>query len=185
PGEERSQELPREVREKLESAMRREEPREAGFALMELDPDYISQKLIPALAQLSVYRGLEYDLTVVDGNNPSSNIIYRAGAATQSERGSGLSSDENASMLASAIDSNTLSEGADWHVLVKHRAGSVEAAVSRLRFKNLAVSFGILFLLGASVVIVIINARRSQQLARKQVEVVAGGVHRCRRARAV
>jgi signal transduction histidine kinase len=185
PGGEGSRELPRAVQEKLESEMRRREPREAGLAIIELDPDYISQKLIPALAQLSVYRGIEYDLTVVDGNSPSSNIIYRAGSTTPGERGSGLSSDENATILATAIDSNTLSEGADWHVLVKHRAGSVEAAVARLRFKNLAVSFGILFLLAASVVIVIINARRSQQLARKQMEFVAGVSHEFRTPLAV
>ena len=186
PGNEGSWErLPRELQEKLKSEMRRREPREAGMAIIELDRDYISQKLIPALAQLSVYRGLEYDLTVVDGNSPSANIIYRAGATTQSERGSSLSSDENASILASAIDSNTLTEGADWHVLVRHRAGSVEAAVARLRFKNLAISFGILFLLAASVVIVIINARRSQQLARKQMEFVAGVSHEFRTPLAV
>jgi two-component system sensor histidine kinase VicK len=87
--------------------------------------------------------------------------------------------------LASAIDTGTVSEGADWHVLVRHRAGSVEAAVARLRFKNLAVSFGILFLLAASVVIIIVTARRSQQLARKQMEFVAGVSHEFRTPLAV
>jgi signal transduction histidine kinase len=186
PNEEASWErLPREVREKLKSEIRRGEPREAGFAIIELDPVYISQEFIPALARLSVYRGIEYELTVVNGKGPASKIIYRMPGDSLLQPGSSLSSDESASVMATAIDSNTMSEGADWHVLVKHRAGSVEAAVARLRLKNLAVSFGILFLLAASVVIAIINARRSQQLARKQMEFVAGVSHEFRTPLAV
>src|SRR5262249_48411786 len=49
-----------------------------------------------------------------------------------------------------------------------------------VRNRNLIVSFGILSLLGASVIIIIINSRRAQQLARKQMEFVAGVSHEFR-----
>ncbi|HKP84807.1 MAG TPA: HAMP domain-containing sensor histidine kinase, partial [Blastocatellia bacterium] len=48
------------------------------------------------------------------------------------------------------------------------------------RNRNLAVSFGILTLLAISMIIIIISARRAQQLARQQMEFVAGVSHEFR-----
>jgi signal transduction histidine kinase len=162
--------------------------RELGLAIIELDRNYIKQVFIPDLAKASFYRGLDFELTVVDRSDPYSGIIYTTGpvpALEAHQSNSSLSSDEEIGILASAIEGNTASEGANWRVLLKHRAGSVEMAVARLRIRNLAVSFGILFLLAASVVIIIITSRRSQQLARKQMDFVAGVSHEFRTPLAV
>ena len=70
--------------------------------------------------------------------------------------------------------------GARWRVLVRHRAGSLEAAVAQARLRNLALSFGILVLMALSVALIVVAARRAQRLARQQIEFVAGVSHELR-----
>jgi signal transduction histidine kinase len=72
-----------------------------------------------------------------------------------------------------------------WQLVVRHRAGSVDAAVAELRLKNLAVSFAILLLLGVSMALIVITTQRAQRLARLQVEFVAGVSHELRTPLAV
>ena len=64
-----------------------------------------------------------------------------------------------------------------WRVYVRHPAGSLEAAVAGVRKRNLAVSFGILLLMAATVALIIASARRAQNLARLQMEFMAGISH--------
>jgi signal transduction histidine kinase len=71
-------------------------------------------------------------------------------------------------------------DGARWRLLVRHRAGSLDAAVQRARRRNLALGFGTLVLLGASVALVVVAARRAQRLARQQIEFVAAVSHELR-----
>jgi signal transduction histidine kinase len=68
---------------------------------------------------------------------------------------------------------------------VKHRAGSLEAAVSNARWRNLGMSFGILLLLGVSVLTVFVSTHRAQRLARQQMTFVAGVSHELRTPLAV
>jgi signal transduction histidine kinase len=67
-----------------------------------------------------------------------------------------------------------------WQLVVKHRAGSVEAAVERVRLRNLYVSFGILLVLATSIFFLAISVRRARQLARQQLEFVASISHELR-----
>jgi signal transduction histidine kinase len=67
-----------------------------------------------------------------------------------------------------------------WLLVAQHRAGSLDAAVAGLRARNLALSFGILLLLGVAVAMIGVNARRAERLARQQVEFVAGVSHEMR-----
>jgi signal transduction histidine kinase len=79
---------------------------------------------------------------------------------------------------------NRNNEGA-WRLVVKHRAGSLEAAVAATRRRNLAINFGILLLLGASVGFIVLSSRRAQRLATQQMEFVAGVSHELRTPLAV
>ena len=69
--------------------------------------------------------------------------------------------------------------------MLQHGAGSLDAAVSQVRRRNLALSFGILTVLAAGVVLIVINARRSEQLAARQIDFVAGVSHELRTPLAV
>lgn len=67
-----------------------------------------------------------------------------------------------------------------WKVVVKHKAGSLDAAVASTRRKNLAISFGILIVLGAAMALTLVATYRARKLARQQVEFVAGVSHEFR-----
>ncbi len=64
-----------------------------------------------------------------------------------------------------------------WRLLVGHPSGSLEAAVSAIRHRNLAISFGTLLLLALSMMMVLLSARRAHRLARQQLEFTAGVTH--------
>jgi signal transduction histidine kinase len=67
-----------------------------------------------------------------------------------------------------------------WHLAVRHRSGSLEAAVAKARWRNLAVTGGVLLLMMASVAMLIRYTRRAQKLAELQMNFVAGVSHELR-----
>ena len=67
-----------------------------------------------------------------------------------------------------------------WRVLVQHQSGSLEAAVNGARTRNLALSFGVLLLLTFTIGLLTVTSRRAQQVARQQMEFVAGVSHELR-----
>jgi len=74
---------------------------------------------------------------------------------------------------------NTISqqEQPRWRLVVSHPSGSLEAAVDRAHRRNLAISFGILLLLGSSFLLMLFSTRKTRALARQQLEFVAGVTH--------
>ena len=67
-----------------------------------------------------------------------------------------------------------------WRLFVRHRAGSLDAAVAAVRYRNLAVSFAVMGLLAASVVLASISSRRATELTERKMEFVAGVSHELR-----
>ena len=72
-----------------------------------------------------------------------------------------------------------------WRLLVKHRSGSLEAAVNAARRRNLVISSSVLGVLGLSVGFLVISTRRAHDLARQQLEFVATVSHELRTPLAV
>lgn len=72
------------------------------------------------------------------------------------------------------------SERGLWEASVGHRGGSLEQVVAHVRRRNLAISFGILLLLGASAAMILTSSQRARRLAEQQVEFVAGVSHELR-----
>lgn len=72
-----------------------------------------------------------------------------------------------------------------WQVFLRHKAGSLEAAVGSVRRRSLAISFGVLLLLGASAGLLVASTRRATRLAEQQMEFVAGVSHELRTPLAV
>ena len=72
-----------------------------------------------------------------------------------------------------------------WQIAVKHKSGSVEAAVSALRRRNLIASFGVLGVLAVTMGLILMANSRARRLARLQMEFVAGISHELRTPLAV
>jgi signal transduction histidine kinase len=72
-----------------------------------------------------------------------------------------------------------------WRLLVRHREGSLEAAVGQTRRRNLAVSFGVLLVLGLATGLLVVTAQRARHLAGQQMAFVAGVSHELRTPLAV
>jgi signal transduction histidine kinase len=72
-----------------------------------------------------------------------------------------------------------------WQIVAKHKSGSVEAAVSGLRRRNLMASFGVLIVLGVTMALILIASQRARRLARLQMDFVAGVSHELRTPLAV
>ncbi len=75
--------------------------------------------------------------------------------------------------------------GPEWVFMVRHRSGSLDAVVGRLRRRNLVISGGIMALLICGMAAVLVSTRRAQRLAEMQMEFVAGVSHDLRTPLAV
>ncbi len=64
-----------------------------------------------------------------------------------------------------------------WHLIIDHRQGSLEVAVARVRWHNLAISLAILALVAVTSGLMVVATQRAQRLARQQLEFVAGVTH--------
>ena len=72
-----------------------------------------------------------------------------------------------------------------WQVRARYRSGSLESIVSSSRRRNLAISLGVLGLLGAAFILVIAASQRQRRLAQQQMEFVAAVSHELRTPLAV
>lgn len=71
-------------------------------------------------------------------------------------------------------------DGAMFELRIRHRAGSLEAAVNQSRLRNLAISSGILILMAVALGVLLVSSHRMQQLANSQIAFVAGMSHELR-----
>jgi signal transduction histidine kinase len=72
-----------------------------------------------------------------------------------------------------------------YELRVRHRAGSLEAAVNQSRLRSLAISLGILLLMVCAVGVLLVSSYRAQHLAEQQIAFVAGVSHELRTPLAV
>jgi signal transduction histidine kinase len=154
------------------------------LAIAVLDIDYIKQVFIPALfkRRFTVDGALDYEMTVVYrlAVEERAEKISREGEVQLPRLG-----DATIPLFSAGPNSAEFNGGLRWQIVINHRAGSLDAAVAQARRRNLIASFGILSLLGVSLVVIIVSSRRAQRLARKQMDFVAGVSHEFRTPLAV
>ncbi len=73
----------------------------------------------------------------------------------------------------------------DWLLVVKHRRGSLDAVVAAMRRRSLALNFGVLLVLAATMAMIIMASQRAHRLAKLQMDFVAGVSHELRTPLAV
>ncbi len=169
-----------------------------SWVVAKLRADVIVGELIPALADQYFFgeETIGYNVGIVDRDNPGV-LLYQSQpeltAASFVEPDAqrdiyGLRSwhftprgQRNNRMWRVIEESAT----AKWDLLVKHRAGSLEAAVIATRNRNMAISLGVLALLASAIAMIVVSTRRAQRLAAQQMEFVAGISHELRTPLAV
>jgi signal transduction histidine kinase len=67
-----------------------------------------------------------------------------------------------------------------WTLILARSEGSLDAAVARLRWRNLGVGLSVVVLLGATSGLLLLSARHVQRLSRREMELVAGITHELR-----
>lgn len=166
------------------------EPRPLGCLIIELDLDYIRGELLPDLADRH-FADL-YHVAVVSNTRPDA-LIYSShpeipfSVFSPSDAWAGMLAlrpehlrevplGDFSSLRRPGLRAFAPGEGL-WRVYVRHPSGSLEAAVASVRRRNLAISFGILLLMAATVATILVSTRRAQNLARLQMEFVAGVSH--------
>jgi signal transduction histidine kinase len=171
-----------------------------GFTVVHLDLDYIRTQLLPELAQryFLLADGDGYRVAVTNAGDPAE-VLYRSdpdaptdpATADASEPlfgfgrgGNPRDRDRRPPNLLRGFDRDGLDDRPDrdgrWLLLAQHQSGSLEAAVTRTRNRNLAIGFGVLLLLTMSVGMLALTTRRAQRLAQQQMEFVAGVSHELR-----
>jgi len=78
------------------------------------------------------------------------------------------------------VSTDKVTEGGLWLLSVRHVDGSLENFVGRAKWRNLALSFGVLALLGASVILLVLSAQRSRRTAQRQFDFVSSVSHEFR-----
>ena len=190
-------------------------PSPGGWILLELNPKAIREEILPDLAQryFRGTEGLDYQVALVAGSQPRQ-LIYSSdpdfgsrevqdadgimdifGRVEDPKLGSPIrifhTPSENKGPAASVGISwfpllHETPADRDWQLIVRHRrGGALGAFVADSRRRDLAISFGVLFLLVVSMALLIITSMRAQRLAKLQMEFVTAVSHELRTPLAV
>ena len=163
---------------------------EVAWVIFELDLPYVREVLLPELLQrhLEAGHGLEYQVAVIARTDPPETIY-------ESDRGAARIA-ENPDAEVALFDMQgdgmfrrgrgpgpgrgavgTPPEAGRWEMVVRHRAGSLEAVVAKARWRSLAVTAGVLLLLIVTIGALVRFTRSAQRLADLQMNFVAGVSH--------
>jgi signal transduction histidine kinase len=176
--------------------------REPAATMVVLRNDVIKERLLPDIAErvFGSEESLDFDIVVVDdtdrvvfsSRDNASEVIRSADASSsllslrpagggprpRRDRGRGPDGPP-------PPPPDLRREDGPWRVFVRHREGSLDAVVGRARAWNLALGSGVLFLLGTSIVLLTVSARRATELSERKMEFVAGVSHELRTPLAV
>jgi signal transduction histidine kinase len=170
-------------------------PAASPFLIFDLNPEYARDVLLPELLQRYLETGgtLDYQVEVLSRqrtplvvfqSDPGVRVAARADASV------GLFEAPDYQIFRPSPGPGGRGRGparggpspdsGRWQLFVRHRAGSLEAVVAQARWRNLAVTAGVLLLMLASVAALITYTRRAQKLAGLQMDFVAGISHELR-----
>ena len=159
-----------------------------GWLIVELDSAYIQETWIPELIEKNF--GSSYDAqvtsraeTIPEEAGVAPLFVLRQGPLGRGGRGGpGFGGKQG---KRPPFGGPGPGDDGPWRVVATYRLGTMSELVEMLRRRNLAVSFGILLLMGVSVAMLMLSTRRANALARQQMEFVAGVTHELRTPLAV
>ena len=185
-------------------------PRGVEWIVIALNEKSVREQILPDLAQryFRGTQGLDYQVAVVAGSKPE-RVIYSSdppfgeqevadadgtmnifGRMQDKLLGSPIHifhapSENNGPATSVGITWFPLlreqADDQDWRLVLRHRrGGALGAFVADSRRRDLAISFGVLFLLVISIAILVITSTRAQRLAKLQMDFVTAVSHELR-----
>ena len=180
-------------------------------AIVMLDFDHITNEFFPSLVEryFPSRAGLGYNVAVVSRADPPKVIFASSprpagqGAAPGFTQGlfdlrlerllgpkARARGEESGAVVRIVKRQPITSDGPEeitgrWRLQVGYQAGSLEETIAQSRRRNLAISFGVLVLLGAAVGLIVLATLRATRLAQDQMKFVAGVSHELRTPLAV
>ncbi len=157
-----------------------------GMLIVELDKDYLQHRYFPELVDHAfgspANRTFEVAVRAAEGfpSCPFYDSDPGSPVSTESPDGAALNLFDSVQDVAKRRGYPPVQpsgEDRQWQLVVQHPAGSLESLVATWRKRNLAVCFGLLAILAGSLAFIFVHARRAEQLARLQIEFVAGVSH--------
>jgi len=169
--------------------------REAAWLIFELNLPHIRGVVLPEIVERRLENGgpLEYEVEVAPRGEPESPIYVSDPEAVHAWK--------NADASVGLLDVRLMDGGGRggrggrgrgmgqggggpdagrWQMFVRHRAGSLETVVAQARWRNLAVTGGVLLLLVVTLGALLRFTRNAQRLAELQMDFVAGVSHELR-----
>jgi signal transduction histidine kinase len=158
--------------------------RAAGLLIVVLNSEFLAQEYFPDLVDrdFGALGQRSFIVSVRTAKSPY-RTIYRSDAKS-SITGSSADAAVNLFDLVSEearrrghppLQPSSADE--QWQLVAQHPAGSLEEAVASWRRRNLAISLGLLAVLAGTMALIFFGARRARELARMQMEFVAGVSH--------
>jgi len=142
--------------------------REVAWVVLELNLPEIRAGVLPELLQRDLP---DYQVEVVN-NSLKAAILFQSDPGDPKPISG--TADGSVSLFAPPAGPGR------WQMFVRHREGSLETVVSRIRRRDLAVTAGVLLLILATVAALVRFTRRAQKLAQLQMDFVAGISHELR-----
>jgi signal transduction histidine kinase len=156
-----------------------------SWIVIQLDQQVMAKQIFPDLANryFSGKHGLIYQVAVLSGN-ADQRPVY----SSDDEFGSHPTIIPDATLNLfdpplSPLMPQTIHYGPaerDWRIIARHRKGSLEAAVSSIFYRDLALDFAVLTVLAITIGLIIVVSARARRLAQLQVDFVAGVSHELR-----
>ena len=170
-----------------------------GVAIVELNADYLREHVLPQLAETTFGPVAESEFAVAVVRRADRSVVYAsapgagAGGPRQGDLQLGVpfagrpapgeQRPERGWRFFGRLEGRPdwprppRDDDTPWLLLVSRRGGTLEQAVAAVRRRNLAVGLGVLALLGAAGLVLATSAQRARDLARQQLEFVAGVTH--------
>ncbi|RPJ56176.1 MAG: hypothetical protein EHM23_24275, partial [Acidobacteria bacterium] len=169
-----------------------------GWRFLILDYQKLKAELLPQLLSRH-FRGREGEFGLAVVSPPGARIIVRSGAPVEISAETRIDAalslverrglpgdpqvppDRRPFQLETAesviLDTVLKSPSNGWVLAARHQSGSLESVVGRNRRRSIALLLALLGLLGGSGTLLVLSSRKSKELARRQMEFVAGVSH--------
>lgn len=146
-------------------------------------PSSVQQVRVPEfdedeLNKMTLFAELGLDSALADTHEFRSHFISNSVTTVKTNESNSWQVRKRDTTITSNLTGSLVSSA--WELWLSFRVGSLDEFVNKTRNRNLGISFGILFILGISVVLIVVFSQRSRDLAEQQMLFVAGVSHELR-----